>query len=147
VENARQLLLSDVGNEHDQVGRYFMCHPLAPRGTVQLNREPATADYLDADELALMKGKSSANDVWVEGRFSPTAKKQRDLGIGSCWFWASGSEYYMEMAPNRDSRVQLMPGENDTDEVLGLKKVHITWTLSDLDKETYKQTTDMFKAA
>ncbi|HEU4388977.1 MAG TPA: hypothetical protein VFV34_14350, partial [Blastocatellia bacterium] len=29
VANARQLLLSNAGNEHDLVGRYFMCHPLS----------------------------------------------------------------------------------------------------------------------
>lgn len=40
IENARQLLLSDavvpqgLGNQHDQVGRYFMDHPCGKMGTV-----------------------------------------------------------------------------------------------------------------
>jgi choline dehydrogenase-like flavoprotein len=36
VENARLLLLSDVGNQHDLVGRYFMDHPRAVFGRVRL---------------------------------------------------------------------------------------------------------------
>lgn len=36
VENARLLLLSDLGNEHDLVGRYFMDHPRAVFGRVRL---------------------------------------------------------------------------------------------------------------
>jgi choline dehydrogenase-like flavoprotein len=36
VENARLLLLSDVGNQHDVVGRYFMDHPRAVFGRVRL---------------------------------------------------------------------------------------------------------------
>jgi len=36
VENARLLLLSGLGNEHDLVGRYFMDHPRAVFGRVRL---------------------------------------------------------------------------------------------------------------
>jgi choline dehydrogenase-like flavoprotein len=36
VENARLLLLSRLGNEHDLVGRYFMDHPRAVYGRVRL---------------------------------------------------------------------------------------------------------------
>jgi choline dehydrogenase-like flavoprotein len=36
VENARLLLLSNLGNEHDLVGRYFMDHPRAVFGRVRL---------------------------------------------------------------------------------------------------------------
>jgi choline dehydrogenase-like flavoprotein len=36
VENARLLLLSQLGNEHDLVGRYFMDHPRAVFGRVRL---------------------------------------------------------------------------------------------------------------
>lgn len=34
IENARLLLASDIGNHHDQVGRYFMEHPHARGGRV-----------------------------------------------------------------------------------------------------------------
>jgi choline dehydrogenase-like flavoprotein len=36
IENARLLLLSDLGNEHDLVGRYYMDHPRAVFGRVRL---------------------------------------------------------------------------------------------------------------
>ena len=36
VENARLLLISKLGNEHDLVGRYFMDHPRAVYGRVRL---------------------------------------------------------------------------------------------------------------
>src|SRR5262249_52670473 len=32
VANARQLLLSNAGNEYGMVGRFFMCHPLTRNG-------------------------------------------------------------------------------------------------------------------
>jgi GMC oxidoreductase/FAD binding domain-containing protein len=38
VENARLLLLSNLGNEHDLAGRYFMDHPRAVFGRVRLAR-------------------------------------------------------------------------------------------------------------
>lgn len=37
IENARLLLLSDIGNEHDQVGRYYMDHPKGNHGVVTLD--------------------------------------------------------------------------------------------------------------
>jgi choline dehydrogenase-like flavoprotein len=38
IENARLLLLSGLGNEHDQVGRYLMNHPKNYHGTLELAR-------------------------------------------------------------------------------------------------------------
>ena len=91
-------------------------------------------------------GWEDANGVQVEGRFSPTAEQQRKLGIGSCWFWADGGQYYFEMTPNPESRVRLTdPG--DCDPIFHRRKVHITWELSPRDEETYKETTQLFKTA
>ena len=45
IENARLLLVSDLGNEHDQVGRYFMNHPKNYRGILKLARPVAEAPY------------------------------------------------------------------------------------------------------
>lgn len=45
VENARLLLLSGLGNEHDQVGRGFMNHPKNYRGVVRLAQPVAGAPY------------------------------------------------------------------------------------------------------
>ncbi|MGA2287599.1 FAD-dependent oxidoreductase [Bradyrhizobium sp.] len=146
VANAHQLLLSNAGNEHDQVGRYFMCHPLAQGSIVRI-----TKPYLSNAQSRLMNGQTPNGDPWhdenrvgVTGRFSPDAEQQKKLGIGSCWFWSGGGQYYFEMAPNPDSRVRLA----DThDPVFGQQQTRITWELTPLDETTYNQSTQLFKAA
>jgi choline dehydrogenase-like flavoprotein len=149
VANARQLLLSNAGNEHDQVGRYFMCHPLSAGSVISV-----TQQYLTGAEQRLMNGETlsgarpvpwkDSNGVSVTGRFSPNAEQQEKLGIGSCWFWAGGGQYYFEMAPNPDSRVTLA---DTLDPVFGQQQTRITWQLSPLDETTYNQSTQLFKTA
>jgi len=56
IENARLLLDSGIGNEHDQVGRYFMNHPKNPSGVVVPAR-PVT--HLPAYFGCLYKGKAA----------------------------------------------------------------------------------------
>ena len=49
IENPRVLLNSDLGNEHDQVGRYFMNHPVAYMGLLHLRRSlPRASLFLRA---------------------------------------------------------------------------------------------------
>lgn len=149
VGNAHQLLLSNAGNEHDQVGRYFMCHPLSQNGVIHIKKS-----YLTDAQDRLMGGNTLAglrpvhwqdeNGVTVSGRFSPNAKQQLALGIGSCWFWGGGGQYYFEMAPNPDSRVTLA---DTVDKVFGQPQVHITWALGDRDEATYTQSVRLFKTA
>jgi choline dehydrogenase-like flavoprotein len=149
VANARQLLLSDVGNESDQVGRNFMGHPISKGVSV------SAYNFLSTDEMRLMNGQTSygardgdpwsdPNGVRVTGRFSPNADQQRALGIGSCWFWASSGQYYFELAPNPESRVTL---DDSVDPVFGQQQTKITWLLNDLDETTFNQTTRLFTAA
>jgi choline dehydrogenase-like flavoprotein len=149
VENARLLLLSNAGNEHDQVGRYFMCHPLSIGQVITTNQT-----YLNDAQTRLMGGETLSgsrpipwqdqNGVHVSARFSPTAEQQRALGIGSCWFWANYGQYYFEMTPNPDSRVTL---DDSVDPIFGQSRTRITWALSDGDEVTYNQTTQLFKTA
>jgi choline dehydrogenase-like flavoprotein len=148
VANARQLLLSNAGNEHDQVGRYFMCHPLSQRVYVSGYK------FLTPAEMRLMNGQGLAgsrenplrdpNINGVQGRFQPTAGKQKELGIGGCWFWSQSGQYYFEMAPNPESRVRLA---DTRDPVFDQPQTHITWLLSDRDPETFKQTCALFNSA
>jgi choline dehydrogenase-like flavoprotein len=146
VANARQLLLSNAGNEHDQVGRYFMCHPLSTDTVINLS-----PDFLKGPRARLMRGEKSDGARWsdknrveVSGRFSPNAVAQTNLGIGSCWFFVESGGYYFEMAPNRDNRVTLT---NTLDKVFGQRETKITWKLTQFDENTYKQTTQMFRTA
>jgi hypothetical protein len=46
LENARLLLTSKLGNEHDQVGRYLMNHPKGYRGSITLAKDfPLHSEY------------------------------------------------------------------------------------------------------
>ena len=146
VANARQLLLSNAGNEHDLVGRYFMCHPLSQSNTVITTTQP----YLNDNQARLMNGETpigrwtDSNGVGVTGRFIPNAEETRNLGIGRCWFWYLYGQYYFEMAPNPDSRVTL---SDKVDPVFGQRQTSIDWQLSPLDEQTYNKTTALFKTA
>ncbi|GAB4181442.1 MAG: GMC family oxidoreductase [Wenzhouxiangellaceae bacterium] len=145
VANARQLLLSNVGNEYDLVGRYFMCHPLSQNGVIRI-----TSPYLNYDQSRLMNGQTptgqwrDANGVTVTGRFVATPDEVTRLGIGQCWFWAGGGQYYFEMAENPDSRVTLA---DTKDPVFGQPQTRIDWQLSPRDQQTYEQNTALFKKA
>jgi choline dehydrogenase-like flavoprotein len=156
VANARQLLLSNAGNEHDQVGRYFGCHPLSsgPAVTVEMCRrpngpQPLLPCYLSNDEWRLMEGWAPSgpwkdeNGVGVTGRFIPTAEVAEEKEIGRCWFWAGGGQYYFEMTPNPDSRVTLADSK---DPVFSQWQTKIDWELSPRDEQTYDQTTALFQA-
>ena len=144
VANARQLLLSDAGNENDQVGRYFMCHPLSQPNAIN------ASSFLTNDQSRLMGGKTpngqftDSNGVTVSARFIPNAEETTNLGIGRCWFWYGWSQYYFEMAPNPESRVTL---SDTVDPVFAQPQTRINWELGSLDEQTYNQTTALFNTA
>ena len=142
VANARQLLLSGLGN--DLVGRYFMCHPLSS-GNIIRNTE----SFLTGPENNLMSGGGwydpSGNISGITGRFMATADAARDNQIGRCWF-RSGSSYrmYFEMSPNYDSRITL----NDTvDPVFGQQQTHVHWAFTEQDQRTYEINCELFNKA
>ena len=144
VANARQLLLSNAGNEHDMVGRYFMCHPLTQSSVI------SASSYLNDDQARLMGGQTptgqwtDSNGVTVTGRFIPNAEQTEELGIGRCWFWYGWGQYYYEMTPNRESRVTL---SDKIDPVFLQRQTRITWELSPLDEQTYDKTTKLYETA
>ena len=145
VANAWQLLLSNIGNENDHVGRYFMCHPLTNGQYLQ------SSYYLPDDQARLMNGELpndvrwvDSNGVQVTGRFIPNAEQTTKLGIGRCWFWYVYGQYYFEQAPNPDSRIRLA---DTVDPVFGQRQTWATWQLSDTDQKTYEQTTKLFQTA
>lgn len=145
VENARQLLLSGVGNKF--VGRYFMCHPLTSSGVISTNQS-----YLSPAQSNLMGGSGwnpppgTINNI--EGRFTVNSQTATSQGIGRCWFWANGAggsaQMYMEMAPNFNSYVGLT---TTVDPVFGQQQTHIHWELSDQDKVTYETNCKLFQQA
>jgi choline dehydrogenase-like flavoprotein len=144
VANARQLLLSNIGNEYGLVGKYFMCHPLSQ------NQIISTTPFLNNAQSRLMSGETPSgpwtdpNGVTVTGRFIPNAAETARLGIGRCWFWYPSGQYYFEQTPNPNSRVTL---SHTVDPVFGQRQTHIDWQLSSRDELTYSHTTALFKAA
>jgi choline dehydrogenase-like flavoprotein len=137
VANARQLLLSDVPN--DNIGRYFMCHPL-----VWGNPVVTADDFLTDPQTRLLQGHLPNGSRWysqcgvaLSGRLSPSAEQQQAKQMGSCWVWGNGGQaLYFEQAPNPASRITLA---GSTDSVFGQPQTHIDWQFSPADEYTYTQ--------
>lgn len=146
VENARQLLLSRIGDKNI-VGHYFMCHPLSRDGIIK-----TTKCYLSEAQYRLMQGSSWSDPVLgntIEGRFITNPQTTRVKGIGRCWFWANrptgNSQMYFEMAPNYESHVTLDPDDHIGDPVFGQQRPKIHWCLDHTtDKRTYEKNCEEF---
>lgn len=73
IENPRLLLASDLGNQHDQVGRYFMEHPHARGGRI-----------LDGETWRLLKAfgrRHCVGDIDLAALIAPAEALQRREGI------------------------------------------------------------------
>ena len=165
VENARQLLLSGVGN--DLVGHYFGCHPLSQWDIITPKQT-----YLSQAESNLAWGTGwqdpTGNINGIQARFIMDEATATEKGIGRCWFWAPNpqapsqpSRMYFEMAPNYNSYVTLLTKDPDppvrrvgpsppakyTDPVFGQPLTHIHWEFTDLDRLTYKTNCELFDQA
>jgi choline dehydrogenase-like flavoprotein len=88
LENARLLLISNgarpkgLGNDHDQVGRYFMEHPHVPVGRVVLWRPPrAIGFYLD-----FQNGPTAGTRVALAVRLKDDVIRARRLRNGNFTF-------------------------------------------------------------
>jgi len=146
IENARQLLLSQLGNQHDQVGRYFMDHAKAKVGVVE------TYDPLD---MSSWKGLSEGEPVYVGYRVSDPVQRAERL-LNSYVFLTPAFERdllrrvarralrprtcriltvrnYMEQEPDPDNRVFLVADETDA---FGLARAGVSWSLSERDRRT-----------
>lgn len=147
VANARQLLLSGVGNS--LVGRYFMCHPLTHSSSPVIRTKK---NYLSEPQYNLMGGGGwndpTGNKVGLTGRFIANADTARNNNIGRCWFWANkqygSQQMYFEMSPNPNSYVALA---DTTDKVFKQQETHIHWAFSPLDKKTYETNCSLFNQA
>ncbi len=71
LETARLLLASDVGNEHDLVGRYYMTHPFAELGTVSF-ADPSRAAY---------HFMTTRDGVYCRRMLTVSEETQRQLGL------------------------------------------------------------------
>lgn len=149
VANARQLLLSDVGNESGLVGCYFTGQPIATNGNV--HAVSTSPDYLTQQEQDLIRYQSvfgypiSA----IKGVLTPTAEAATRLQTGRCWFSPDGSgNYYHGLLPEISSRISLCdPSNPDNLDVFHQPKTKATWVLSDEEERSYNELTQLFKTA
>lgn len=80
LETVRLLLASNdvaragIGNEHDVVGRYYMCHIAGSVGTLTLNGPPS---------LVRHGYEVSPEGIYCRRRFALTAEAQRRLGVAN----------------------------------------------------------------
>ena len=83
IENARMLLASNstrpagIGNTHDNVGRYFMDHPVVWKSG-QLVTDGAR------EETRFYTGRQLSAGTWVCGFFGPSEEVQRREGVYGC---------------------------------------------------------------
>lgn len=165
IENARLLLVSELGNQHDLVGRYFMEHPHVVAGAFL----PSSAELPLGFYRARRRGR-----VQVAGYLATSdAAQRRERLLGSCSFLAQeaplpGFEvdlasvvremdrpraapaaravFFMnelEQAPNPASRVRL----SEDKDALGMPRVRLEWRLSGIDKRSARRAHEILARA
>ncbi len=149
VANARQLLLSDVGNKYDLVGRYLMAHPIA-QGADAVSVNP---NYLSWPEQQLLSyqnpGSKFSPVTLVAGLLTPNGEALRAQQTGSCWFGPGGTDnFYHELIPEHKSRVALSDCEDpNCKDLFDQPKAQADWVLSEDEPENFKKLADLFETA
>jgi choline dehydrogenase-like flavoprotein len=147
--NAHNQLPKGIGNDTDQVGRYFCDHLSGSLGSALLEAPlRSTHFYLAASQhlnarkclpfqLEVKPIRHRASDLCYDEAPSPTPLAQRLrralLGDGEFCFDAK-VEFYSQQANNPDSRV-ILSAEKDR---FGLRQLALDWRLSELDYHTIK---------
>jgi choline dehydrogenase-like flavoprotein len=132
VANARQLLISNIGNKYDLVGRYLMAHPIADGARAVT----VSQNYLTYPELQLLSYQNLDSQfspvTFLAGLLTPNAEALLAKQCGSCWFGPGGSDnFYHELLPNYDSRIML----SDTkDTVFKQQQTRADWVLNSADE-------------
>jgi choline dehydrogenase-like flavoprotein len=149
IENARLLLASDIANEHDQVGRYYMDHPKKTLGTIR--RASGGTD------ISANIGWKEKNGTYIIGLELTEAyqKKHKVLNsyvqlhpsMGDSFLSKSAGRImrtfgkpapyislrnFMEQAPEPANRVTL----SEQRDALGNPLAKISWNISELDKKS-----------
>jgi choline dehydrogenase-like flavoprotein len=113
IQNARVLLACNkqvaagLGNENDQVGRYFMEHPLVDSGELWLKTENTLDLY-----------KEGGTGVKVRAQLSVSAKKQRELQILN----VSTSMMPLEFSKNKISYIKMWSDQDPRRSLDSFKK-------------------------
>jgi choline dehydrogenase-like flavoprotein len=157
IESARLLLLSNCGNQSDQVGRNFMEHIyLTAGGRLSEQRfYPNRVGYQLLESLSYYTGQDRRErggvklefvfDDWdplddmESGRLWGNAIARHDKENFGHWF---GIEAETEQQPNPDSRITLDPAVRD---LFGDPVPHIHLAFSDLDRRTQRRAREIMQ--
>lgn len=155
IESARLLLLSDVGNDSDQVGRNLMEHWYAAAGgTVEDKVYPGRIGFTTLESRHWYESPERRDRGAIKIEFmdyhDPLAAgvaaglSGRELAEYDCehfghWVGASAE---IEHLPNPDSRVEL--DDQDTD-MFGDPLPRIRFALSDIDRQTHTRAHEVLR--
>ena len=144
VANARQLLLSDVGNNSGLVGRFLAAHPIA-NGANAVRVNPS---YLTPPEQRLLSyqdpGPKYNPMSFLAGLLTPNGEALQAGQTGSCWFGPGGTDnFYHELIPEYESRILL----SDTKDIFGQPQTKADWVLNAGEPENFKKLADLFSQA
>jgi len=146
IENARLLLLSNIGNQHDQVGRYYMDHPKGHVGIIEAYRQVDLSNHWD---LEIESGRAAVgfrlSDAIQEKYrilnshilLEPLPERSLANQIRNKIFPIKKSHVvlvrnHLEQAPVASNRVCL----SDKRDFFGCPKARVDWSISELDKKT-----------
>ncbi len=158
IENARQLLISGIGNNHGLVGKYFMEHPHCSAGSIEGPGESKEFDiFFRSDFFITTKNRSQA--LWVT---SEKFQKQHKVLEVSCSLTHAPAHDVaaaesitnilnpnLKRAPSRFTvftRQEQLPEISnsitlsDKKDELGLPLINFNYSLSKLDFESLKTT-------
>lgn len=170
IENARLLLASNVGNDHDVVGRYFSDHPIfvggtmvySPKGrrtirrSIRLNDAWQQKERLNngifilggADMQDAAPGRDMADGPWQQLKDHLIAK---DL-LPNTRRWStyaryllSGRRIFSEVFHTRPESVPNPDSRvtlSDETDALGVRRVHVDWRLTEQDLRSVNATFD-----
>ncbi|MCB9675798.1 MAG: GMC family oxidoreductase [Alphaproteobacteria bacterium] len=144
LENARMLLVADLGNDHDLVGRYFMDHPgvkglraamSAPSLGLYQERARGTVVACPAMGVVALTPRVQREERLPNGCFLLRSDWEPDA-LGAGVVAAAGglarkavvavqSSFIAEPIPYAESRVTLL----DARDALGLPKIRLHWRL------------------
>ena len=148
IETARLMLLSNVGNESDQVGRNLMEHwYAAASGFVNDKTFPGRIGFATLEsshwyDSPQREGRGAIKIEFIESRESLSdgielGLSGADLANFDCTQFGHrvGVAAEIEHLPNPKSRVTLHP---ETTDMFGDSVPHVQFSLSEIDKETHR---------
>jgi len=160
IENAKLLLQSDsrnpngIGNEHDQVGRYFMEHPKGIFGEI-INMKKSDLrpyEYCNEKSMMMIGGLCLSREIQEKNRIlNSHVRLVPEYNLGGRLLRSAGFEKarmkrlwiknYMEMTPDPENRVYL----TDERDLLDCRIAAVKYNVGDIDRKTMAMLHDVLE--